>query len=101
MEGAMKSLFITCALALVASAACNESRLSVSPDPIPPANPTPPVTATNTVAGVVTTAAGVPEAGARVFLVDEAGAAIPGLTAVTDGNGYYQIDRLAGSPFFG
>ena len=90
----------TCVLALVASAACN-TRVSPFPDPIPPVNPPPPVIATNAVSGLVTSAGSIPVAGARVFLLDESGAAVPDVSAVTDAKGQYRIERLPTSPFFG
>jgi hypothetical protein len=92
----MKARF-TCVLALVASA-CN-TRVSTFPSPIPPPITLPPVIESNAVSGLVTSAGSIPVAGARVFLLDESGAAVPDVSAVTDANGHYRIERLAKSPF--
>ena len=91
----MKARF-TCVLALVASA-CN-TRVSTFPSPIPPPITLPPVTEQRRFwTGDVRRQH--PVAGARVFLLDESGAAVPDVSAVTDANGHYRIERLAKSPF--
>ena len=96
----MNARFTTCVLVLVASAACN-TRVSTSPSPIPPPITLPPVIESNTVSGLVTSAGSIPVAGARVFLLDESGAAVPDVFAVTDATGHYRIERLSKSPFLG
>jgi carboxypeptidase family protein len=99
----MQARFAMCVLALVAGTACNNTSPSpAAPDPAPPVqSPQPPVLRSATISGVVRTAGTAPVSGAHVVALDESGAALPGVSAVTDSTGVYRLEGVPESRFHG